>query len=421
MQTYVKRIMGRVDSLEDYLISLAKDLISIPTVNPPGLNYEECVRFLAGKLKEIGLNVEYVRVPNEKLPELAPQGSGLPRVNLIASHTFDESGPTLHFNGHYDVVPATGSWSTDPFEPVVKDGKLYGRGSSDMKGGIASMIIAARALIESEVDFNGTISFSLTPDEETDGFAGSGFINQRRMVKADYCIIAEPSGVENVFNAHKGSLWLEITALGKTAHGSTPWLGVNAFEKILKIARAIDEELKPMLAKKVSKFQTTSPGGNTATIMLGGIVRGGTSVNTVPERCSFTVDRRFIPEESIDEVKGEIFDLLQKLQDQDEELKIETKILTETDSCYTSLDSPLCMAVVESVAEVTNKKPSVTMCMGSLDMRYFVNAGVPTISYGPGNMQMAHVENECVSIEDLMTSAKVYALATLKLLSMQEG
>jgi succinyl-diaminopimelate desuccinylase len=73
------------------------------------------------------------------------------------------------------------------------------------------------------------------------------------------------------------------------------------------------------------------------------------------------------------------------------------------------------------VAEVTNKKPSVTMCMGSLDMRYFVNAGVPTISYGPGNMQMAHVENECVSIEDLMTSAKVYALATLKLLSMQEG
>jgi len=416
-----EKVERRIAPLKNELLSLAGDLIAIPTVNPPGRNYSECAEFLAGTLKEIGFEAKIIKVPDELLPSLAPHGEGLPRPIVLASLTKGGKTPELHFNGHYDVVPATGSWSTDPFEPVVKDGKLYGRGSSDMKGGIASMIIAARALIESEVDFNGTISFSLTPDEETDGFAGSGFINQRRMVKADYCIIAEPSGVENVFNAHKGSLWLEITALGKTAHGSTPWLGVNAFEKILKIARAIDEELKPRLAKKVSKFQTTSPGGNTATIMLGGIVRGGTSVNTVPERCSFTVDRRFIPEESIDEVKDEIFDLLQKLQDQDEELKIETKILTETDSCYTSLDSPLCMAVVESVAEVTNKKPSVTMCMGSLDMRYFVNAGVPTISYGPGNMQMAHVENECVSIEDLMTSAKVYALAALKLLSMQEG
>lgn len=377
----------------------------------------ECAKFLASELREIGFDAEIIKVPDELLPELAPHGEGLPRPIVLAHFTSEGKTPELHFNGHYDVVPATGRWDTNPFEPVIRNGKLYGRGSSDMKGGIASMIIAAKALIESGAYFNGTISFSLTPDEETDGFAGSGFINQRKMVKADYCIIAEPSGIENVFNAHKGSLWLEITVVGRTAHGSTPWLGINAFEKVVKIARVIDEELKPKLANKVSKFPTTPPEGNRATIMLGGIVKGGTAVNTVPEKCSFTVDRRFIPEENIEETKGEFFNLLQKLQSQDDELKIETKILTETDACFIPLDSLLCKAVMESVEGVINKKPSITMCMGSLDMRYFVNSGIPTISYGPGSMGMAHAENEYVSINDLATAAKVYALTALKLLN----
>jgi succinyl-diaminopimelate desuccinylase len=420
MQTYVKRIMGRVDSLEDYLISLAKDLISIPTVNPPGLNYEECVRFLAGKLKEIGLNVEYVRVPNEKLPELAPQGSGLPRVNLIASHTFDESGPTLHFNGHYDVVPATGSWSTDPFEPVVKDGKLYGRGSSDMKGGIASMMVAIKALIDLDLNLNGELSISAVCDEETGGFAGSGFIVNEKLVEADYCVVGEPSGVRNILNAHKGALWVEITTFGKSAHASTPWLGVNAFEKMVKIVNEIDRELGPRVESKISKFPTVLLGGNRASIMVGGVVNCGRAANMVPDRCTLTVDRRFIPEEKVEDVKDEFSSLLQKLQREDPELRYQLKF-GEINACSTPKDSHLCRTLNESVKKVTASKPSITMCPGTLDMRYFAGAGIQTVAYGPGLMELSHIENEYVLIDDLIAAAKIYALTALKLLSQKNA
>lgn len=410
-------VAEKICLLKDDLISLTQNLINIPTVNPPGKNYEKCVQLLSDKLRGIGFDVKIVQVPREKLPILAPHGGGLPRPNLLAKLPGEESKPSLHFNGHYDVVPAMKGWNLDPFKSVIKNGKIYGRGSADMKGGIASMIIAADAIVKSGIDLRGALSFSATPDEETDGFAGSGFITKEGLIKSDYCIIGEPSGIHNVFNSHKGSLWLELITRGKATHGSTPWLGINAFEKMVTIVNAINKELKPKLARKKSNFPTIPPKGNVATITIGGLTRGGTAINTVPEICSTTIDRRFIPEETIEDVKSEIFDLLEKLQQEDPELKIETKIKTETNACSVPRDSFICETVMNAVRKITKREPSVTMCLGSLDTRYFVEAGVPTVSYGPSSMEMAHTKDECVSIEDLITAAKVYALSAIRILA----
>jgi succinyl-diaminopimelate desuccinylase len=419
MKKVEKRVISKVEKLKNELISTTKGLVSIPTINPPGQNYEECVSFLSDTLKEAGLNVKIIRVPKTRLQELAPQGEGLPRPNLIAELP-GKSKKALHFNGHYDVVPATDAWKVNPFKPIVKDGKIYGRGSSDMKGAIASMTIAAKAIIESEIDLDGLLQISAVPDEETDGLGGTNFIIEERKVKADYCIVGEPSGVNNVWNAHKGILWMQLVTVGKAAHGSTPWLGVNAFQKVVQVVNAINYELKPKLAKKISSYSTVPPEGRAATISVGGTVETGKAVNIVPDRCLMTIDRRLIPEETFEEAKNEIMNLLKELQRQDPELKFETKIVSQFNACLTPTNSPICTTTMDTIQDVTGTKPTTTMCIGGLDMRYFVEAGIPTVAYGPGDLRLAHTANEYVEVQELLAVAKVYALTAMKLLGTSD-
>jgi succinyl-diaminopimelate desuccinylase len=412
-----EKVLAKIDQLENELISLTRDLISIPTVNPPGENYVECVSVLKDVLSDIGCSVRVVDVPKNKLSELAPHGKGLPRPSLIAELGCSKKGPVLHFNGHYDVVPATGDWKIDPFKPLIKDGKIYGRGASDMKGAIASMITAFKAIIESDVQLKGSLTLSATPDEETDGFAGAGFITKEGYVKADYCVVGEPSGINNVWNAHKGALWMEITTIGKAAHGSTPWLGLNAFDKMVKVVNAINQNIKPKLAKRISSYPTIPPEGRASTIVVGGTVETGKAINIVPDRCTVTIDRRLIPEETVKDAKNEILNLISELQRQDPELKIETKILSQFDACLTPLDSPICTEIVEAIKDVTGNNPLITMCVGGLDMRYFSEIGIPTIAYGPGDFRLAHTVNEYVDIQQLVTAAKVYALLVIRIMN----
>jgi succinyl-diaminopimelate desuccinylase len=137
----------RVD--ESYVVGLLSRLISVPTVNPPGENYGEMAELLRGELEALGLRVEVHRVPDEVVERYYPWARGHPRYIVLARLSGDGEGPVLHFNGHYDVVPPGQGWSMDPFRPVVRDGRVYGRGASDMKGGIASIVAAVRALVDS--------------------------------------------------------------------------------------------------------------------------------------------------------------------------------------------------------------------------------------------------------------------------------
>ncbi len=393
------------------IVDFTSDLIRIPTVNPPGENYPEICELLAKKMDEAGLEVEMVKVPKQKLKELNLE---LPRINVIGTFKGSLSKPVFHLSGHYDVVPAGEGWTVEPFNPRFVDGRLYGRGSSDMKGALAAMVIAVKAIKDSGVDLKGSLVVSVTPDEETGGLTGVGYLVENNLLKGDGAILGEPSGIEKICVAHKGTLWMKIATLGKAAHASIPHLGVNSVEKAAKIIVEL-QKLKEKFKHRITNVPMEEI-SKTPTINIGGVIQGGIKINIVPDRCSFTLDRRFIPEETLEEVEKEILTTIESLKKEDPELKVETEILLRAEAAYTSPNEKVCLFLKESIKEVLGKLPTVTGLTGVTDMR-FLNKVMPTVIYGPGTMEKAHTPDEYVVVDHLVASAKVYALTALKFLT----
>ncbi|HIQ04033.1 MAG TPA: ArgE/DapE family deacylase [Desulfurococcales archaeon] len=416
MQFSLDRVDKRIEELRDFTVKTLCDLISYPTVNPPGDKYREITEYLTSVLKELGLDVRVFEVPKHIVAKYYPDYADYPRYNIIA-RVSKGSGPVIHFNGHYDVVPAGSGWTMNPYKPVVRDGRVYGRGASDMKGGIATIITMAKAIVESDIEFNGTIELSFTPDEETGGQTGVGYIVEQGIVKPDYAIVAEPSSLNMIWIGNKGAVWLLVEVFGKQAHGSTPWRGINAFEMMVKLAYRIIYELKPKIELKKSKYEYDEPEGAKATITIGGEVRGGAKVNIVPGYYAFTIDRRVIPEETVDEAEREILNFIDKVRRDIPELNVKTRVLAKFDATVTDPTTPLVQTAIKSAEEVLKTKPRVTVCIGGLDTRYFQTRGIQAITYGPGIPAVAHTSDEYIHIDDMVAMAKIYSRIVLSLLA----
>jgi len=405
------RLLKEVEGSEDLLIEMVKEFIAIPTVNPPGLNYVEMVDKIGWWCRRLGLSVEVIDVPTDVVAARSPESQNQPRKILLAYLGDKGAKPHLHFNGHYDVVPATGEWRvTEPFNPLVKDGRIYGRGASDMKGPLASILIALTALAEHRGELVGLASFSAVPDEEIGGGAGAGYLVEQKGRFADLCIIAEPSGVNNIWDSHKGQAWLEVTVRGKSAHASTPWLGVNAFERACRLVVCLSEGYVKQLPSK--RFTKLVPYDDAIPVVtLGGVVKGGSKVNIVPDALSFTVDRRTVPGETVEEVRSEFLDALYRCADSvgipREDLDVKTILMGEP--CV-MLDEDFKRDFARAVEDALGLKPTFKICQGGLDMRYFVAANMPTLTYGGGESSKAHTADEYANIVDLLSAAKVYAL-----------
>ena len=285
-----------------------------------------------------------------------------------------------------------------------------------MKGGIVSILTAIKALVESGIEISGTLEVSMTPDEEIGGMCGANYMLETELTKPDYCIIAEPSGYDRVWIGHKGSLWGEIVVYGKTAHASTPWLGVNAFEKMVKLANKLIEQLKPKVESKVTKYETDVPEGKRATIVLGSIVKGGVKINVVPDKVIFQFDRRVLPEEDFENVIKEVEEVIEEAKKEDPELKAEFKVLFEAKPAAISPQSKLALAMKEAVREVIGREPRLTLSTGFLDARFFVEKGIETLTYGPGDLSQAHVANEYIELNKIPLVSKAYILSIMKLL-----
>jgi len=404
MDEVEERVCGRITALQEDLVGLAKELISVPTEDPPGENYDQCVRVIADYLKALDAKVEIL----QGIPPL--DRKSVSRPNVLAEIKGKQDSPHLHCNGHYDVVPASKDWSVDPYKPVVRDSKLYGRGSVDMKGAIAAMLVAAKAVCAEKIPLDGTWSFSFVPDEEMDGEAGTKFLVEQKKVKADYCIVGEPSGGKSLYNGHLGCLWLEVKTIGKAAHASAPWAGVNAFEKMVHFVNAIERQIKPQLEQK------RKIGGPCGSIALGGKVETGDVPNSIPASCTMTIDRRLGPGEEVKRVFAGFSEILKKLEEEDPDFRAEAKILSSYEPCLTSVESALVKTVADAVRSTSRESPKVTLMMAGCDMRDFHQAGIDTIVYGPGELSLAHQTDEHVAIADLVLAAKVYALSAIKLL-----
>ncbi len=389
--------------MENKAVELLSQMIRIPTVNPPGERYRDFVDFAEKYFRGLGMDVEIVEVPKSVVAKACPDCVDHPRYILLARI----GEPKVHFNGHYDVVPPgpESAWNvTKPFEPRYVNGRLYGRGAVDMKGGLTAIALAAEMAVKEGLK-NFEISF--VPDEEIGGESGAGYLAGSGKIKAPWAVIAEGSGVDNIWIGHRGLVWFLVEVYGKQVHGSTPWLGLNAFEGAVRIANKIIDEYIPSLSSRRSKYEFEDPRGAVPTLTIGGEVRGSVKANVVPGYFAFTLDRRLIPEEDVEEVKREVEEFIRRAA-AGLEHRVEVRVINESEAAVIPPDHPLVKALENSVAKIRGKPPRKTVCIGGLDARFFVRRGIPTVTYGPGPEITAHAPDEYVEISQVVDVARSY-------------
>jgi succinyl-diaminopimelate desuccinylase len=389
------------------LVRFLQQLVRMNTVNPPGYNYGEITTFLTQTLNDIGLQARRVPVPVSAQRKTQPELLAYPRYNVIAR--WDAGAKkTVHFNAHFDVVPVSGKWRHGPFNPVVEQGWMYGRGTSDMKGAIASIVFALKALRATGTKPNFNVEVSFCADEETDSTLGTGWVTQHGKVRADYAIVGEGGEGDAVCCGHNGVVWLNVHVHGKAAHGSIPERGINALEKMSALVLALDE-YKQILARKTFR----SPDGRVMvpTMNLGGVFASGEGgkVNTVPAAASFTIDRRVLPVEKVAVAERELRAFLKQAAKKIPKCRITIDKISHNHSCYRDPGTPFAAALKASVARVRRRPAKFTVSTGFNDMHFFANElKRPTLGYGPGG-QNYHAVDERAKIKDLVESAAIYA------------
>ena len=414
------RVLAEVEAARDEIVAFTAEMIRIPTVNPPGACYRECAELIGRRLQATDLAVEYVEA--EGRPEHTAQ---YPRVNVVGRGPAVPGRPRLHLNGHFDVVPPGDGWTVDPFAGLVRDGRIYGRGASDMKSGIAAAVFAVEALRRAGVELGGAVDISATVDEESGGFAGVAHLCEAGVISSDetsYAIIPEPFGPTRVCLGHRGVYWFDVVAHGHTAHGSMSHLGHSAIDDMGALLEAFRTRLVPELAGRISALPivpepSRRPSLNVNAI-TGGQAGGGTQSPCVADRCVATVDRRFIPEESLDEVRGDIARLVRSVEADDPERRftIEERMVVHPTSAPPG--SPLVAALSRAVETVRGRPAELVASPGTYDQKHFTRiAGIEhCVAYGPGPLEEAHQPDESCAVDDLVASTQVLALAALELL-----
>jgi succinyl-diaminopimelate desuccinylase len=407
----------RVETIHGQVLSYLKDLVRIPTVNPPGSHYQELCEYAVDRLRQMDCEVELVPVPEAREQDLYPFGKGHRRLSVVGRYRKSRAErPGLHLSGHYDVVPAGPSWRREPFRPEEENGRLYGLGTSDMKGGIASIMGVLQALHETNTTLRNGLTFSFTPDEETGGLAGMGYLVQQGIIKADYGIITEPSQPHFVRIGHRGVLWVEVVTKGKTAHASMPYRGINAFKKLVRVAQGL-EDLERELEGKITAAPVMDEREKHPTICIGSVVQGGVKTNVVPDYCSMMLDRRLIPEETTQEAFNEIRSVVEMLQRDDPEMQVELHRHLGIESASIAADSLLSQTVATCHAQVHGRQPAIAISPGFNDTHYLIrDMGIPALTYGPGTTGTAHTPDEYIVINDLTTTTQVLVQVALTLL-----
>jgi acetylornithine deacetylase len=375
------------------LIDLASALIRIPSVNPPG-NEQAIAEFLMDYCRALGLTTTVSAV--------APG-----RPNVVARLESGKPGPHLIFNGHTDVVPAGGGWSTDPFTPVVRNGRLYGRGSADMKGGVAAMILAVEVVRRLKVPLRGTITLAMVADEEEGGSGTRQLV--RDGLRGDWAIIPEPTELKPVI-AHKGDFYFDLTLRGVAAHASVPHQGINAIYKAGKLLEAIQQ-----LSERLRERRHPLVGHATATV---GTIHGGEITCMVPAECRLSIDRRVLPTERTEDVVAEMQALLDELKRQDPEFIVELRTPVMALPMETDPNVAVVGALRAATAQILGADPGVHGWSATCDANMLVHdAKIPTVVFGPGSIaQAAHKPDESIAVGELVNATQIYALTIVQLL-----
>lgn len=415
----VESVLDRVEESADELVEFVQELIRIPTVNPPGDHYRDCAETIGGRFQRFGFETELLAA--EGRPEHSAQH---PRINVVGRRRGLAPRPTVHLNGHFDVVPPGQGWTVDPFSGLVREGRIYGRGSADMKAGLGAALYAAEAIRRAGVTLQGTIEISATVDEESGGWAGAAWLAESGRIDStntDFVIIPEPLGVDRICIGHRGAYWFKITAHGRTGHGSMPFLGTNAIDGMASLLERFKRRLVPGLADRETAMPIVPAKSRRATLNINGIVGGQNdrSLHTpcVADRCEAIFDRRFLLEESIDDTRAEIEGLLKEESEESKGVRFALEDLVVFNPVQTPASSPLVGTLGAAIESVLGRKPALVASPGTYDHKHFTQIGGirDCVAYGPGILEQAHQPDEYCSVRDLVDATKILALAILGL------
>ena len=358
--------MNEIDEIKDDIIATASDLIKIPTRNPPG-EEKNCIDYIRSRLEENGMNVKIINKPFENRPQ------------IIAWN--DE--PKVMLNGHMDTVPEGDAdlWSIDPFSGAIRDGMLYGRGAVDMKSALALMINIPRI-----IDKHLLLTFAIGEERAEPGTLT--LLNHIPSIK--YGIVLEPTSLA-IAPYQRGALWAKMLVRGRATHASLAENGINAIMEARKVIDKIDEYAKSLNNKELG----IKPSCNIT------MIEGGIKENIIPDSCSIIIDRRLLPSEDYQQVLDE----LRNIHELDvigfrKGVKMEAEYLSNI--------------FKQSLMDVINDA-KVICFPGSTDNEHIVSKGIESIVWGPGNLAKAHAIDEAISIDEIITAAKVLALSLYRL------
>lgn len=419
-------LFGVIEARRDDLIALTQELVRIPTINPPGDHYLEICEYLKRRLESSGFATELVR--GEGTPG---DSDRYPRWNIVARRDGRHSGECVHFNSHTDVVEVGRGWSKDPFAGTLEGGKIYGRGTCDMKGGLAASIIAAEAFIETCPDYAGAIEISGTADEETGGYGGVAYLAERGYFSPDrvqHVIIPEPLQKDRICLGHRGVWWAEIETHGEIAHGSMPFLGDCAVRHMGAVLTEMETSLFPALATRSTDMPVVPEGARQSTLNINSF-HGGQDENPpeftgfpspcVPDSARMVIDRRFLIEEDFQDVQQEIHTLLERVKSQRETFSYDIRDLHHVIPTMTDKTAPIVQSTAKAIKSVLGRDAEYVVSPGTYDQKHIDRIGrlKNCIAYGPGLLELAHKPDEYIGVDDMLDSAKVMGLCLIDLLT----
>jgi succinyl-diaminopimelate desuccinylase len=378
---------------ETDVVKFCQELVRIKSVNPPG-DELQAAEYVASVLKKLGLEVELIK-------------HSPTRASVLARLKSSRKKPGLLYNGHLDTVPVGAEeWIHEPFRADVAEGKIWGRGTADMKGGLAVIMVAAKALAEARVPLQGDLILAATAGEEADSLGATALAARPDLGPVQAVVIPEPS-YNDLCVAEKGVFWLELTTQGKTAHGSMPEMGRNA---VMMMVTLINELGKMSFPYKEHPLL----GGFSQSINT---IAGGVKTNVVPDYCAVTVDMRTVPGQDHRAILRQVEDLIADLSRRLPDFKALVKVTNDRAPVETSPEEPAVQSFADVVAEVAGERPVPKGVRYYTDAVAFVPVlRAPMIICGPGDAKLAHQPNEYVEVSKLVQAARIFTLAAAKLL-----
>ncbi|MHB8917859.1 MAG: M20 family metallopeptidase [Desulfocucumaceae bacterium] len=402
-----KSILDLID--DSQVIEWTRELTRIKSVvgvDPALENEEQAALWVAERLREMGCRVEVY--------EVSPG-----RPNVIGIYDTGRPGPTLMFEGHTDVVTAgdLSQWTVDPFGAEIRDGKIYGRGANDMKGGLVASLLGVQALIKSGLLTRGRIKFGICIDEEGMMTGVKDLVKKGWADDVDACVVCEPEE-NNICFCQKGGIRIEITTLGIMAHGAMPLTGINPTTRMARVILKL-EDLEAREKETYGRDPYVGWPSITPTVIQSPPVDlGEPQLNVMPDRCRLYLDIRTVPGQDHQVLIEKIGGILNGLKEDDPHFRAEMRIIDDRPATFTPRDADIIRVTDACLRDLTGREPVYNGVPGATDGT-FINAwkNIPIVTVGPGNREIPHHVDEFLEIDQLLVAVRLYALLAFRFLN----